>query len=53
MEAESTSRVVHVDRFDGGVLITFDDGKSAAYSASLLRAMFDKAQEIIESEENE
>jgi hypothetical protein len=45
MEPTSPS-VIEAERYEGGVLITFDDGKCAAYSASLLRAVFDQAREI-------
>ena len=42
-------RIVHVERLDGGVIITFDDGKCAVYSAALLYATFPQADEVDES----
>jgi DUF971 family protein len=44
MDAQPTPYIVEVERWNGSVIITFDDGKSALYSASLLRAMIDEAQ---------
>jgi hypothetical protein len=46
MTTESTIRIVEADRMDGGVLITFDDGKCALYSASVLYATFSQAKEV-------
>jgi len=51
MTTESSIRIVEAERLDGGVLITFEDGKCARYSASLLHAMFSQAEEVIWSEE--
>jgi DUF971 family protein len=46
MENSPEPCVIEVDRLDGGVIITFDDGKSAFYSASLLRSAFPQAKEV-------
>jgi len=39
-------RVTDVDRIHDGVLITFDDGKCAAYPAALLLSIFSQAIEV-------
>jgi hypothetical protein len=44
MEGRFESRVIFTDRLDGGVVIGFDDGKTAFYSAALLRATLPQAQ---------
>jgi hypothetical protein len=43
MENLASPRIECVDTMDGGVLVEFDDGKCALYSASLLRATLDQA----------
>jgi hypothetical protein len=53
METQLARRVESVDRLNGGIIVTFDDGKSAVYSGSLLRATFGQAQDITELEEDE
>ena len=42
MEEHNTPRIVEALRMKDGVLITFEDGKSAIYSAALLYAVFPK-----------
>ena len=46
METQSTSQIACVDTMDGGVLVEFEDGKCALYSASLLRATLPQAVEF-------
>jgi hypothetical protein len=46
METQTSPSVQDAERWNGGVIITFDDGKSAVYSPSLLRAVFDQAQKL-------
>jgi hypothetical protein len=50
MEPFLSPHIIDVERVDGGIIITFDDGKCAVYSASLLRAIFSKADEFNESD---
>jgi hypothetical protein len=50
MENRTEPRIVAADRLGKDVIITFDDGKSAVYSASLLQAIFTQAQEVDEEE---
>jgi len=38
-------RVVSVDRLDGDVLVTFDDGKTAVYPASVLYELLPQVSE--------
>ena len=51
METQSAPRVTCVDRFRRGVVITFEDGKSALYSSDLLRQTFPQAEELKETAE--
>jgi hypothetical protein len=44
MEGRSEPRVIFSDRIDGGMIIGFDDGKTAFYSAALLHAALPQAQ---------
>jgi hypothetical protein len=48
MENKPKIRVRSAERVGGGLIITFDDGKSALYSASLLRDTFSQAEELKE-----
>jgi len=41
-------RIIEALRLKDGVLITFEDGKTAIYSAALLYAVFPKAHELNE-----
>jgi hypothetical protein len=52
MQTDHQPRIVYAERLNDGVIITFDDGKCAVYSASLLYANFPQAQEVIETEED-
>ena len=53
MEIPPKIRVRSAERVSKGVIITFDDGKSALYSASLLRDMFSQAAELKEADWND
>ncbi len=44
----ATPRIINAERLDGGVIITFNDGKCAVYSASLLHAKLTEATEVDE-----
>jgi hypothetical protein len=44
MEGHPEPRVVFSDRIDGGMVIGFDDGKTAYYSAALLYTTLPQAQ---------
>jgi hypothetical protein len=46
MEPTAAPRVIYAERLNGGVIITFDDGKCALYSASLLHVTFSQAEEV-------
>jgi hypothetical protein len=39
-------RITHADRYDGGVILTFEDGKTAYYSSTLLWSVFSQAKEF-------
>ena len=41
-------RIIEAARHKNGVLITFEDGKCAVYTAKLLYAMFPNADEVLE-----
>ena len=44
MEGRSEPRIIFSDRMDNGMVIGFDDGKTAYYSAALLHATLPQAQ---------
>jgi predicted NAD/FAD-binding protein len=52
MEKADKSQVVDAHRLAGGVIITFQDGRTALYSAALLASIFDQASTIIEPEDD-
>jgi hypothetical protein len=51
MENDSARRITEIERAGSGVLISFDDGKSAVYSAALLYAALPQAQAMLEYED--
>ncbi len=53
MEPHPERRIVFADRLDNSVVIGFDDGKTALYSAALLYATLPNAQEMIEPGDDE
>jgi len=53
MDDPNTPRIVEALRLRDGVLITFQDGKRAIYSAALLYDVFPKADEGIEEESDD
>jgi hypothetical protein len=46
MEKSTVPLVIEAERLNGGVIIVFDDGKCAFYSATLLRTTFPQAVEV-------
>jgi hypothetical protein len=46
MATPTDPRIISADRMDGGVVISFDDGKTALYPATLLRAMLPQAKQM-------
>jgi hypothetical protein len=50
METDAPPRVISADTLEGGVIITFEDGKRAIYPTSLLYTSFPQATEVVESE---
>jgi hypothetical protein len=46
MDTRPTPRVVSVERLQSGVIIDFEDGKSAVYSASLLYSVLSRAERL-------
>jgi hypothetical protein len=50
MENRSDRHILAAERLNVGVVITFDNGESAIYSAALLYSMFPQAQRVDESE---
>jgi hypothetical protein len=47
MKARPTPRIVSADLLNGSILIAFDDGTCALYSAELLQATLPQAEQII------
>jgi hypothetical protein len=50
MKTDPQPRVIYAERLGDGVVITFEDGKTAVYPASLLRSMFSHANELLDEE---
>jgi hypothetical protein len=50
MENRSDRHILAAERLNVGVVITFDNGESAIYSAALLYSMFPQAHRVDESE---
>jgi hypothetical protein len=46
MKINLMPRIIGAERLRDGVVITFEDGKSALYSASLLQSFFSQALEM-------
>jgi len=46
MEPHPPPRILSAERLENAVIIGFDDGRSAVYSASLLHRMFSQAEDI-------
>jgi hypothetical protein len=46
MDTHSLYRITAAERLRKGVVITFDDGKSALYSIALLRSTFRLAEDL-------
>jgi len=44
MDGRRESRITFSDRMDNGIVVGFDDGKTAHYSAALLHATLPQAQ---------
>jgi len=44
MDGRREARVIFSDRIDGGIVVGFEDGKTALYSAALLHATLPQAQ---------
>lgn len=52
MDTQTDSRIISADRTSNGIIVTFEDGKCALYSTTLLHAMFSQAQELLDSDED-
>jgi hypothetical protein len=46
MDIQPTPRVLSAERLERGVIIDFEDGKSAVYSASLLYSVLPRAERL-------
>ena len=53
MDTYTSPCIIVADRVKSGVVIEFDDGKGAFYSASLLRAVLAQAEEIDKTAEDD
>jgi hypothetical protein len=53
MDSLPPPRVIAAERMKDGVVIEFDDGKSAFFSSTLLRSTFPKAIEILVTEDED
>ena len=53
METTIAPRILYAERLRGGVVITFEDGKSALYPAALMYDMLPQAERLDEGESTE
>jgi hypothetical protein len=53
MENPRVPEVIEAVRLSGDLVITFDDGKCAVYSAVLLYCIFDQAVEVTDLDSND
>ena len=53
MENSRFPQVIGAVRMRGDLVITFDDGKCAVYSAALLYGIFDQAVEVTDLDSND
>jgi hypothetical protein len=53
METRSQPRIVSAERLADGVVVTFDDGRCAVYSVSLLYTTLPQAEEVPEPMDEE
>jgi hypothetical protein len=53
METQIELRILSADRMESGLLITFNDGRSAIYSTSFLYAAFGQAEDVSSQPEDE
>ena len=51
METKSVTKIVHVDKCLGGLILTFNDGTCAVYSEELLLEVFPRAKECKDAPE--
>jgi hypothetical protein len=51
MGTSYSPRVTEAERANGDVIVTFDNGKCALFTAALLWSILPQAQEVIESDE--
>ena len=54
-ELESTNsereyQIISASVYDNGIIVSFDDGKTALFSARLLRAMMNQARQMFSEE---
>jgi hypothetical protein len=52
-DLKAIPRIIEALRLRDGVVITFEDGKCALYTAALLYALFPKADELIHDPNDE
>jgi hypothetical protein len=50
MKSSSAPSITSIDKLRDGIIVMFDDGKCALYSASLLHATLPQAHEFARSE---
>jgi hypothetical protein len=53
MDTRPEPRIVSCDRMDNGIVVSFDDGKTALYSAALLHATLPQARAMPSDSEDD
>ena len=52
MEAYPDPRILSMEKYENAILVTFDDGTCALYSASLLRSALPEAEKLVEPDKD-
>lgn len=50
MENSHIPKIISADRLEGGVIVSFEDGRCAIYSAALMYATLSQAREVTDKE---
>jgi hypothetical protein len=52
MNPHSDPRILSTEKYENAVLVTFEDGQCALYSASLLHATLPQAEQLADEEKD-
>ena len=52
IDAQTDPRILSTEKYENAVLVTFEDGRCALYSASLLHATLPQAEQLWDDEKD-